>query len=150
MIAKLTVAASAFIVVVAVAAGSAFVAYRQGLVRGLGDAERAAAAQVLEDVEIASAIRTGNVPHALRLLDMGIDSTAMVLHSARQNVGVVSVLGSGADSAKALSAAKRYRSAIPSPPETARDMGEAMRDISVDRASPPSPSLAALLEHRRE
>ena len=96
MIAKLTVAAGAFIVIVVVAASSAFIAYRQGLVNGLDVAERAAAARLRGDVEIASAIRLGESIHALRLLDMEIDSVVLVLHGVgQQNVGVMSVLASG-------------------------------------------------------
>lgn len=148
MIAKLTVASAAFIVIVVVATASVYVGYRRGFVSGLSDAERATAAQVVVEVEMASAIRVGDVPHALRLLDMGIDTRAIVLHSARQNVGVVSVLGFGADSDRALAAAKRYRSAVPSPAQTARDMAEAMRDVTLDKASAPSPNLAALLAQR--
>ena len=48
---------------------------------------------------------------------MEIDSVVLVLHGVgQQNVGVMSVLASGeADSARALGAAKRYRSVVPSP-----------------------------------
>ena len=150
MIAKLTVAAGAFIVTVVVAASSAFIAYRQGFVNGLGVAERAAAARLRRDVEIASALRLEECPHALRLLDMEIDNVVLVLHGvAQQNVGVMSVLASGeADSARGLGAAKRYRSVVPSPGPGARQVEEALRGVTLDRAALPTPNLAALLEHR--
>src|SRR4051794_18868604 len=101
MIAKLTVAAAAFIVIVAVGAASARIAYRQGFVRGLDVARGIVAGQVVEDVEIASAIRVGNIPHALRLLDIEIDSRAIVLRNVQKNAGVVSVLAFGGDATRA-------------------------------------------------
>jgi hypothetical protein len=152
MIAKLTVAAAAFIVMVGVAAASAAVAYRWGYTDALRVAERVIADRVVVGVEMASAMRQNDASEALRLAEMELDTQTLLLRTARINVGIVTVGTSKPRPAEAIILARRYRALVPPDGpfgDAVRAMVREERDDPAVRSTPRLASLAARLQPAR-